>query len=79
MFNSVNEALDNAKRHGLSTAEVLQGYRNERTVPTTCKECDYPCRTLTHDLCCVCGGHDEVCQLCSNQQEATYSHICEAR
>ncbi len=32
MFNTVNEAIDHAKRHGLSTSEVLEGYRMERNI-----------------------------------------------
>ncbi len=42
MFNTVNEALDNAKRHGLSTSEILEGYRNEHMVVVTCDFCELP-------------------------------------
>ncbi len=30
MYKSIDQALDNAKRHGLSTSEILEGYRRER-------------------------------------------------
>ncbi len=78
MFNTVNEALDNAKRHGLSLGEVLEGYRNEHHVDVTCDLCELPTfdTILTDDedylnvFCSIeCRG-----KFATNQSEAEYAH-----
>ncbi len=65
MFNTVNEALDHAKRHGLSTSEILEGYRRERApiLPAPCNDLNIDRLENSDGQPVGCCAHIDVCCL----------------